>query len=590
MVIPAFNEEAAIAAQIQDIHAVLRETGRPYEIIVVDDGSTDRTAACAAGCQVRLIRRDRNYGYGAALKAGIAETAFDWILITDADGTYPAEFIPDLLERLPDADMVVGARTGKDVHVPLARRPAKWFLRLYAGLLAGQSIPDLNSGMRLMRKSAVETFSHLLPSGFSFTSTITLALISNGYRVGYVPIDYRRRVGRSKIRPADFFRFLALVTRLMFLFNPLRLLAPVAMGLLLLGILDFRYGLTPNDAPELGLAGGGILVLALGGMAHYRTRGFRAAAEEKAAKYPWVRVLGSGFLLLAVALLLPKDRLFAALRAIRPGMLALAIPFFLGIHALGAVKWHFLVKRAGAALVFPQSLRFYFLGLFGNLFLPSIIGGDAVMMAAAVSAGLGRGAVVLGSVLNRLLDLASLAMLAFLGAALMNSSLDAQSWRLIHGVAILAVLGAGTFLAFLFLLHPDRLPRKLRDFHRKHRDVLGTLRHPRMYAVPLAISVAAQFALLALTAWVAEWCGVHVSFSIWLLVWPLAKLAAFLPVTLGGIGGREVALVLLLAPFGVPATAAFAVGLAWDGVLIGGNLLAGAISRLLAGTAPAEAD
>jgi glycosyltransferase involved in cell wall biosynthesis len=212
-VIPAYNEEGAIVAGIDTAKHALDSSGWKFEIVVVDDGSTDATARLAAEQGVEVVRLGVNQGYGAALKAGIARAKFQWVAIIDADGTYPANALPAMLERTESSDMVVGARVGSHSQDPFARRPAKWALRKFAGLLAGQTIPDLNSGMRVLRKSLVDEFAGILPSGFSFTTTITLAMISRGYSVAYVPIDYFKRVGRSKIKPFHAFKFAYLIVR-----------------------------------------------------------------------------------------------------------------------------------------------------------------------------------------------------------------------------------------------------------------------------------------------------------------------------------------------------------------------------------------
>ena len=229
VVIPAFNEEAAMARQLGEILAVMKQSGWTFEIIVVDDGSTDSTASLAEGCGVKVLRLGCNRGYGAALKAGIQAAAHDRILIIDADGTYPALAIPRLLERASSADMVVGARVGANLHIPMTRRPAKWLLGQYANLLARRRIPDLNSGLRLMQKSSLRTFWDVLPPGFSFTTTITLAMLATGHEVSYVKIDYLPRLGKSKIRPTDFFRFLWLITKMALRFHPLRILFPLGL-------------------------------------------------------------------------------------------------------------------------------------------------------------------------------------------------------------------------------------------------------------------------------------------------------------------------------------------------------------------------
>ncbi len=250
IVIPAFNEAQHVADQVRAIERVMRDVGWRYEITVVDDGSDDRTAEAAAATDARVLRHRRNRGYGAALKQGIGTAQFDWILITDADGTYPVEAIPALLQRADGNDMVVGARTRKAVRIPLARRPAKWFLGLLASYLAGQKLPDLNSGLRLMRKDLIERYLHLLPSGFSFTTTITLAAACNDHLVEYVPIEYHARLGTSKIRPWHAYEFLLLILRTIVFFNPLKVFIPLGAVSALAGIAKFAYDITQNDLSE----------------------------------------------------------------------------------------------------------------------------------------------------------------------------------------------------------------------------------------------------------------------------------------------------------------------------------------------------
>jgi hypothetical protein len=151
-------------------------------------------------------------------------------MITDADGTYPSDSVPRLLAAVPDNDMVVGARTGDKVAIPLVRRPAKWFLRRLAEYLSESRIPDLNSGLRIFRRERAIQLFPILPSGFSFTTSITLALLCNDGRVAWVPIDYSKRTGRSKIRPIrDTLNFLLLILRVILYFNPLKVFVPASL-------------------------------------------------------------------------------------------------------------------------------------------------------------------------------------------------------------------------------------------------------------------------------------------------------------------------------------------------------------------------
>ncbi len=243
VVIPAFNESAGVGPTVNHVRTVASGTACSFEIVVVDDGSTDGTADEAEKNGARVIRLPENRGYGAALKAGIAESRSEYVIIIDADGTYPAEAIPTLLNLIRQNDMVVGARTLRDSSIARIRRPAKWFLGRLASYLAGRRIPDLNSGLRIMRRPAVTRFLHILPSGFSFTTTITLAMLCNYQRVAYVPIVCARRVGSSKLRPKEFAAFIMLVLRTVVLFNPLRVFLPLGAALFLVGAAKFVYDL-----------------------------------------------------------------------------------------------------------------------------------------------------------------------------------------------------------------------------------------------------------------------------------------------------------------------------------------------------------
>ena len=255
VVIPAFNEEGAIEESVRNVLSVMGDSGVDFELIVVNDGSSDRTGELseAAGAQVLMLPENR--GYGAALKAGIARAKHEIIVITDADGTYPAESIPVLLGNLGEYDMVVGARIGANVAIPLVRKPAKWFLRRLASYLAGRAIPDLNSGLRVMRKSLVKRFEHLLPSGFSFTTTITLASLCSGALVRYSPIDYHERIGESKIRPAHAAEFLLLILRTIVYFNPLKVFLPIGGIFFLGGLVKFVYDVYIGNFSETALLG-----------------------------------------------------------------------------------------------------------------------------------------------------------------------------------------------------------------------------------------------------------------------------------------------------------------------------------------------
>lgn len=240
VIIPAYNEEEAIAAVLAEVGEKLAASCHAVEIIVVDDGSQDNTAAIAGQQEgVTVLQHRQNRGYGAALKTGLRHAGHDLVCITDADGTYPNGRIAELVERLQaeQYDMVVGARVGEEVAIPLIRRPAKWLLGKLANYVAGEHIPDLNSGLRVFRRDVALRFGGILPDTFSFTTTITLAMLTNRYLVDYVPINYYARVGRSKIRPVqDTLNFIQLVWRIALYFAPLKLFLPLSAFLFLLAV------------------------------------------------------------------------------------------------------------------------------------------------------------------------------------------------------------------------------------------------------------------------------------------------------------------------------------------------------------------
>jgi len=237
VVIPVYNEQESIASTITRVKHVMAKQGMEYEILAINDGSTDKTDKILSGIKgITVVRHDNNKGYGASIKTGMREAKGDYILITDADGTYPIEEIPNLLKHIPRYDMVVGVRD--KTGVPFFRRPAKWFINSLANFLTRTKIPDLNSGMRVFKKSVAMDYWKLYPQGFSFTTTSTMAFLTNGYEVKFVPISYFKRQGKSTIHPIkDTVGFIQLVLRLTLHFNPLRFFMPAFLILLVLGII-----------------------------------------------------------------------------------------------------------------------------------------------------------------------------------------------------------------------------------------------------------------------------------------------------------------------------------------------------------------
>lgn len=266
VVIPAYNEEKGIRKTVAEVERVLSALPIDYEVIVSDDGSTDETRREAEQSGARVITAPENGGYGSALKRGIAAGNSAFVAIIDADGTYPASSLPEMLEMAESADMVVGARDAAMTNVPFIRRPAKLILNGLANYLARRKIPDLNSGLRIFRRDSLTRFIPLLPMGFSFTTTITLCMICSDLRVVYLPIAYGQRIGQSKIRYTDFFNFILLVVRAIVLFSPLRVFLPLGAVLFALGIFKLAYDIVIGNLSETAIFGllAAIMIWSLG--------------------------------------------------------------------------------------------------------------------------------------------------------------------------------------------------------------------------------------------------------------------------------------------------------------------------------------
>ena len=224
VIIPAFNEEPAVA----EVVGALRTSAPWYEIIVVDDGSTDQTGPHATRAGARVIRHPYNKGNGAAVKTGVRHASGEWIVILDGDGQHQAEDAARLVALLGEYDLVVGARSS-ETQATSARRLGNDVLNALAGYLAEREIPDLTSGFRAARRDSVLEFLHLLPNGFSTPTTTTLAFLRAGYNVRFEPVEARQRSGQSKIRLAsDGAKFFLILLKVITIFSPLKIFVPIS--------------------------------------------------------------------------------------------------------------------------------------------------------------------------------------------------------------------------------------------------------------------------------------------------------------------------------------------------------------------------
>ncbi len=237
IVLPVYDESGHLVDEINRIRSTMDVSEYSYEIIVVDDASTDGSLEIARDLEcVRVVAFTHNRGPGAARKVGTEMARGDVVVWTDVDMSYPNDEIPRLLKELDGYDQVVGARMSEQGSHKFARIPAKWAIRRLAEYLSQSEIPDLNSGFRAIRRDVADQFLHLLPDGFSHVTTMTMAFLTNGYSVKYIDIEYAPRSGASKFHWYDDTKlYLQQVTRMIMMWNPLRVLGPLAAVLFLIG-------------------------------------------------------------------------------------------------------------------------------------------------------------------------------------------------------------------------------------------------------------------------------------------------------------------------------------------------------------------
>jgi uncharacterized protein (TIRG00374 family) len=294
---------------------------------------------------------------------------------------------------------------------------------------------------------------------------------------------------------------------------------------------------------------------------------------------PIVRIAGSAVILGLLLVALPIHELVDALRRMPVWAWPLAVAVYLALHVIGIVKWRLVTNTAGAGLPFRAAARAYYAGLFGNTFLPSIVGGDVVRAGVALRAARSKSGLLLGSLVDRIGDIVSLAAVAGIGAVLLPRALDARSRTVFVSLgAVLAVAGV-VALIVMTRFPVRRLPFKVRrKLVHVRRAIRATARRPEAIVAAIGLGMLLQTLLVVLNYVLGLTIGIDIPLYVWLFVWPLAKISGLAPVTQGGIGVREAAQVVLFAPFGVPGAMALAVGLVFEAIIIVGGLLGGLIA------------
>lgn len=271
IVIPAYDEENGIELTVRSIHEVFDHIGfKNYEIVVVDDGSSDRTAQRAREAGARVVTHPHNVGYGRSLKDGIAASRYDTVVITDADGTYPVEQIPALLQQYARGfDMVVGQRTGGYYRESAIKAPLRSILKLLVEYTAGRRIPDINSGLRVFRRETVMPYFQHLCDTFSFTTSLTLAYMMTGRFVTYLPMEYHSRIGKTKVRLfRESLRTLQYIVQAIIYYNPLKIFLMMSALCLLFAlfctVVAMAFQITSAFFLAVGSILAAILVFAMG--------------------------------------------------------------------------------------------------------------------------------------------------------------------------------------------------------------------------------------------------------------------------------------------------------------------------------------
>jgi len=289
IILPVYNEAAHLVQEVDRVRAAMDASAYTYEIIVVDDGSTDNSAEVAAGIPgIRFLHFLTNRGSGSARKAGTKAAHGRVTVWTDVDMTYPNDTIPQLVKELEGYDQVVGARNTEEGTVKALRVPAKWLIRKLASFLTSTKIPDLNSGFRAFRTDVARQYLNQLPVGFSCVTTITMTFLAGGYSVKYIPIDYAKRAGESKFHwYKDTRRYATQVVRMILSYNPLRIFMPVGLTLFAIGFVKLLADVVGRNfhvaADTILILFASFQIIAIGLLADLVTRATRARDEKPPA-------------------------------------------------------------------------------------------------------------------------------------------------------------------------------------------------------------------------------------------------------------------------------------------------------------------
>ena len=308
---------------------------------------------------------------------------------------------------------------------------------------------------------------------------------------------------------------------------------------------------------------------------------------KKLGKKPAFRVLMSICLLALLMTKLSISDLWNTIRQIPIVLwLSILIAFIMG-HFLGVLKWNLFINSGQKKLPFSTTFRCYFAGLFANLFLPSVAGGDVVRAGLAIRFNGEKEAVVVGSVLDRFLDISSLGLIILIGAFFSRTSFEERDRLILFSLFILIMIVVVGTLLFVIIPIPNIFPKKIIEFIERLRgNIKRLLSNPKRAFLGFLLAMCIQGSFVVLNAVLGGACNIDLPLYIWFLAWPIAKLSAMLPISLGGIGIREMTLAAFLDRFGVPLSRSVGLGLLWETIIVAGGGIGGIFYFLAKKSAP----
>ncbi len=306
---------------------------------------------------------------------------------------------------------------------------------------------------------------------------------------------------------------------------------------------------------------------------------------------PVCRIAISLAIIAVLLIKLPLEELWSTISHVSVFLWIFVVAAFVLGHIVGVIKWSLLVNLKSKVLPFTVACRCYYAGLFANLCLPSLVGGDLIRAGIAIKYNNAKEAVILGSLLDRFLDICALVLIIYMGAMISPAVLAADDRKLLVWFFVFLSFAFLFIISLLFFPFIGFLPKRINELIIRIRNIIFHLiRNPQRAIAAFGMALFLQSGFILLSIILGTTCGIHIPLSIWFLAWPLAKLSALLPISMGGLGVREIALAVILERFSVPYTNSVGLGFLWETILIAGGILGGFIYLFLSKIVSARED